>query len=684
MGLPFGPQRRSNHGLRKLKMNPTHPTRIEQLLSPLRKSVINKSPYVSGTLRLPARCFSLFYKISKDSHAARHINLANATFDESEKLAQACEPPSVGVNEDTVIYRKAVKVPGQDYLGLPLEGLRVQNKMKIELQSLNEYTAAKGSFFKPHIDTLRRENMFVSLVIIFPTGHEDGTLLLRHRGHEWSFDSLRELAAVCAPSIGFVLFDDIEYKVSPVISGHYVTSTYNLYLDDGVPVSSKDSATEHISSLANECAFREAFEMLLENPEFLADGGTLGFWLRRTCSMKDDIKDVYGLLKGRDAVVYRSARETGSSPCCTYTTSGSHRGSRERRSKILSFEDQSGGEMMKDLTRPLRERSGNVRDLIRHARIRERGSNGCGIGTYVLSCATVKSQPTTETKNVLETRLLPQFQLSVIKTPPHNWDNGAPLPRYSALLCQSETSQLSHKTSDSDMPWLLMSLVGMTTLRGHRGPVLQCPRPHILSDDNCFATWVSRVQPFFISSLQQCGLEDIGIVASLRISTSGSNEEDPQGGAFVLALQHPTIALTSPLAAWPFLELDDELRPYDREYAEMKRGREEPALLYSGAKAGNVPDCRKHRIILQALERYNCQKVCTADLAARPGPYPCLGNKEEVRRHVDTDRRRHAEIAPVAAEVEEGLRCLPKNKERLAALKVLITRRRDYEQHNES
>jgi len=45
--------------------------RIEQLLTPLRESIIDKPPYISGKLQLPDSCFSLFYKVAKDDHAAR-------------------------------------------------------------------------------------------------------------------------------------------------------------------------------------------------------------------------------------------------------------------------------------------------------------------------------------------------------------------------------------------------------------------------------------------------------------------------------------------------------------------------------------------------------------------------------------------------------------------------------------
>ncbi len=48
-----------------------HSARIGQLLTPLRESIINKPPYISGTLRLPASYFSLFYRVTKDDHNAR-------------------------------------------------------------------------------------------------------------------------------------------------------------------------------------------------------------------------------------------------------------------------------------------------------------------------------------------------------------------------------------------------------------------------------------------------------------------------------------------------------------------------------------------------------------------------------------------------------------------------------------
>lgn len=43
----------------------------QRLLTPLRESILDKPPYISGTLQLPDSFFSLFYKVSKGGQAAR-------------------------------------------------------------------------------------------------------------------------------------------------------------------------------------------------------------------------------------------------------------------------------------------------------------------------------------------------------------------------------------------------------------------------------------------------------------------------------------------------------------------------------------------------------------------------------------------------------------------------------------
>ena len=212
--------------------------------------------------------------------------------------------------------------------GYLLEGKESTKKIKFEPHKLNIYSRhlflnrpylvlyfcpGKGSFVKPHVDTPQTEKMFGSLVIIFPTYHEGGVLFLRRHGHEWIFDPGWALTGGCLdrPSVGYAAFlNDIEQEVAPVTSGHCVTLTYNLYFDDdGGPVSEKDAVSKHFTppKPPNQDGFLEAFKALLENPEFMADGGTLAFGLRYGYLIGyRGLGHVHDILKGSDAVVYQS------------------------------------------------------------------------------------------------------------------------------------------------------------------------------------------------------------------------------------------------------------------------------------------------------------------------------------------------------------------------------------------
>ena len=285
---------------------------------------------------------------SADIVYRRYINFANAAPDELEQLTKACEPASFGVKQENVLdetYRKAGKMDSECFAltfdpfetelikivrGYLLEGPESERGIKAELYKLNIYgkysslfhlylvlrcCLGKGSFFKPHVDTPRSEKMFGSLVVVFPTPHEGGALSLRHHGHEWVFDSAKELAAVDQPTIGYVaFFSDIEHEVAPVTSGHRITLTYSLYFEDGsgsdLPVSEKDASSKHLipPKIPNQEGFSEAFKALLEDPEFMANGGTLAFGLRHVYPIKESLKHVYDVLKGSDAVVYDGMR----------------------------------------------------------------------------------------------------------------------------------------------------------------------------------------------------------------------------------------------------------------------------------------------------------------------------------------------------------------------------------------
>ena len=157
--------------------------------------------------------------------------------------------------------------------------------------------------------------MIGSLVIVFPTPHEGGAMLVRHRGREWSFDpsSSWKFTTARTTNISYVVFlNDVEHEVTPVTSGHRVALTYNFYRNVDTPA--QDLAEDPFSVPNHGRAFRESFEALLENPEFFPYGGTLAFGLRHSYPIKRDIRHVYDLLKANDAMVYRILRTLGFQP----------------------------------------------------------------------------------------------------------------------------------------------------------------------------------------------------------------------------------------------------------------------------------------------------------------------------------------------------------------------------------
>ena len=174
-------------------MESAHPNRNQQLLTPLRGSITNKPPSISGTLPLPASCFSLFYRTTEDDarfddpeflgHRTRltsapltyhrRIDLANATRDGLEQLAEACEPTSSDMNKKAMMDGPAkmdpgsfapLLVPGQTSLvkvirDYQFEGDKSSQRLKIDLRELNVYSTHLHRSFcihsKPSRDSSR-------------------------------------------------------------------------------------------------------------------------------------------------------------------------------------------------------------------------------------------------------------------------------------------------------------------------------------------------------------------------------------------------------------------------------------------------------------------------------------------------------------------------------------------------
>jgi hypothetical protein len=84
--------------------------------------------------------------------------------------------------------------------------------------------------------------------------------------------------------------------------------TYNLYLVDPA---SKPRAPPVALGLGDVSNFQTTLQRLLKSPEFLPNGGTLGFGLAHLypVTLETELQEMTRYLKGEDAHVYRACRE---------------------------------------------------------------------------------------------------------------------------------------------------------------------------------------------------------------------------------------------------------------------------------------------------------------------------------------------------------------------------------------
>lgn len=155
--------------------------------------------------------------------------------------------------------------------------------------------------------------MFGSLVIVLPTTHSGGSLTFRHGNVKFDFDSAKAVSSSTpsSPCIAFAAFySDVEHTVTPVLSGYRVTVTYNLYFED-IPTIAPSIIP---FASAYETALTAAFRSLLGDPEFMYDGGLLGFGLQHEYPLKvkrdwsrrfSSLRYLADHLKGGDAVLMK-------------------------------------------------------------------------------------------------------------------------------------------------------------------------------------------------------------------------------------------------------------------------------------------------------------------------------------------------------------------------------------------
>ena len=164
---------------------------------------------------------------------------------QAERLIGVCKAAPYGRGEETVIDREvrrtwqidpaAVRIGGRrwektlgDLVVQSAAGLGVEGIVLADFYKLLVYE--EGSFFVAHRDTEKVPGMFATMVLVLPSSHRGGELVVKHAGRETSFDLHPE-----EPSeIGFAAFyADCVHEVRPVISGFRIVLIYNLRFADG-------------------------------------------------------------------------------------------------------------------------------------------------------------------------------------------------------------------------------------------------------------------------------------------------------------------------------------------------------------------------------------------------------------------------------------------------------------------
>lgn len=160
-----------------------------------------------------------------------------------ESLLRASESAKFGFREQTLLD-KAVRDTSEissdkisvqinqkklnQMLGYMREqlGLAEDTILRSHLHNLLIY--GPGQFFKPHQDSEKLDGMVATLVIILPSPHIGGDLIVQHKQHSACFESesIMPQSLKCA-----AFYADCQHEVKLVKQGYRIALTYNLVLE---------------------------------------------------------------------------------------------------------------------------------------------------------------------------------------------------------------------------------------------------------------------------------------------------------------------------------------------------------------------------------------------------------------------------------------------------------------------
>ena len=185
------------------------------------------------------------------------------TVKQAKELKKHCERAPYGKGEQTLVDTSVRRVwrlaPGRFALTNPAwERLigevvgKVQEELGLEKQKLESHLYdlllyEPGSFFLPHRDGEKLDRMIATLVVVLPSSHEGGELVIRHDGQERTID----FGGAADPfQVHYAAFyADCEHEVRPLRKGYRLCLVYNLTLAKTRKAIQAPRASEHIERI---------------------------------------------------------------------------------------------------------------------------------------------------------------------------------------------------------------------------------------------------------------------------------------------------------------------------------------------------------------------------------------------------------------------------------------------------
>lgn len=160
---------------------------------------------------------------------------------QARQLIGVARPAAYGRGEDTLLDSSVrdtwelvpdqIELVGGDWqpqLDAALEHLRVElglpegSRLQAELHAMLLY--GKGQFFRSHQDSEKHDDMVATLVVMLPSVHTGGELIVEDGERTATYRGSRDNAVLVA------FYADRRHEIRPVRSGHRVVLTFNLRL----------------------------------------------------------------------------------------------------------------------------------------------------------------------------------------------------------------------------------------------------------------------------------------------------------------------------------------------------------------------------------------------------------------------------------------------------------------------